>query len=76
MKFCKDCQHSKKETFQTPAGWQNILLCENMECREPVSGDMIPCELARREQVFCGIQAKHFSPKQDTPPAPVLELAK
>lgn len=75
MKFCKDCDHAKKETFQTPAGWQNILLCGSMECREPVNGDMIPCELARREQVFCGIQAKHFHQKEEPKLANLLEIA-
>jgi hypothetical protein len=76
MRYCKDCDHSKKEGFQTPQGWQTIMICESGECREPVSGDMIPCEIARREQVFCGIQGKHFTPKVEKTPASVLEIAK
>lgn len=76
MKFCKDCNFSKKEQFQTPAGWQSVMLCQNMECRDPVSGDMIPCEIARREQVFCGIQAKHFKQKEEQRVATLVEIAK
>ena len=75
MKFCKDCAHAKKDVINTPHGLMPLYLCESMECRDPVSGDMLPCELARREQVFCGIQAKHFVVKEVKPAAPLLEIA-
>lgn len=76
MKFCKDCEFSHKESIQTPSGWQTLLFCENMECRDPVEGKMIPCEIARRELVFCSIKAIHFKQKEEKAPAPILELAK
>lgn len=76
MKLCKNCEFAHKETYQHPANLslQTIFLCANEECREPVNGDMIPCELARREQVFCGIQAKHYKLKEEKAPTPVIEL--
>jgi hypothetical protein len=76
MKLCKDCVSSKKEGIETPQGWKTILFCANDECREPVNGDMLPCEITRREQVFCGIQAKHFMQKEEPKPTPLLEIAK
>lgn len=76
MKFCKDCEFAKKEVVQLPGGMQTMLFCENMECRDPVEGKMIPCEIARRELVFCSIKAVHFKQREEKGPATVLEIAK
>ena len=74
MKFCKDCEFAETKGFIHNGKGGTILLCSNMECREPVLGDMIPCEFARKEQVFCGIQGKHFKLKQEVKSASLLEL--
>lgn len=76
MKFCKDCSSCHKEGMTTPSGFKVISLCANMECRDPVDGSMIPCQIARQEQVFCGIQAKYFSKKEEPVSAPLVEIIK
>lgn len=76
MKFCKDCQHSKKEyvTLGPQAAHQAMLFCKQEDCLNPVDASMFPCELVRREAVFCGITAKYFKAKEETPPEePVKE---
>jgi hypothetical protein len=74
MKFCVDCQFSKKQVIETPKGFVTMLFCENMECRDPVDGSMLPCDLVRKEQVFCAIQAKHFKQKEEPVKATLLEI--
>lgn len=65
MKFCTDCDFSKKEVVQFPNGQAGmVLVCQNMECRNPVDASMFPCEIVRREQIFCGIGAKYFKLKE------------
>lgn len=75
MKFCKDCNKSKKEVVQVgpnPTQLQSMLCCSDDECRNPVDGSMFPCDFVRREPAFCGITAKHFEakPEQPAPEAP------
>ena len=60
MKYCKDCQFSKKEFIQTPQGHGSVLVCTHEECREPVEGKMLPCHTTRTEELFCGMGAKYF----------------
>lgn len=85
MKICADCKYSKKEFVQmTPNQMGAILVCTNMECRDPVEGGPIPCNVARSQPAFCGLPAKYHEPKPEDAavlaPAPaegsVIQVAK
>ena len=65
MRYCKDCQYSKKEYVQVGNQAGMVLVCENEECRNPVDGSAFPCDLLRREVVFCGLVGKHFKAKEE-----------
>lgn len=79
MKICTDCVHHAARGVDGPMGLQVGYLCDHKECRDPVDGSAIPCAAARRESVFCGIQARYFEQQQEEPekePASVIELVK
>lgn len=74
MKFCKDCDYSKKEVVQVgPTQMQTILVCNNENCLNPVDASSFPCDMVRREVVFCGIAGKHFKAKEEKKEEPKTE---
>lgn len=85
MKLCIDCQFHARKAVQLPPGHpagtaMMVDLCTHDECRMPVVGEQVPCEMARRENVFCGFQAKYFKLKEVKPEPPegtknVIQLA-
>lgn len=74
MKICKNCEYCQKGVFETAHGPQMTYLCTNDECCDPVDGTAIPAHIARKEQVFCGIQAKYFKLKEVKDPGPVIQI--
>lgn len=69
MKICVDCIHSKKEVIQvSPTQMGSVLICTHSECRDPVSGDHMPCTPARQMLVMCGFEGKMFEPKPKEAP--------
>lgn len=79
MKICKECDFCEEKVvdMQLPNG-QSIpqmgMVCMHEECRDPVVGEQIPCNISRREQAFCGIQGKYYKLKEVKPMAPVIQL--
>lgn len=67
MKFCVGCKHAKKEYVQTPQGHGSILVCTHSECLHPVDASLLPCEVLRKQDVFCGFSARYFEPKEIVP---------
>ena len=56
-----------KQAVETGPGRLEMLpICSYEECRHPVYGDPVPCDLARRESVFCGFNGKYFKLKEET----------
>jgi len=77
MKICIECQFCQGVTQIAPNGQeQQFLACTSPDCRDPVNGDPVPCNFARRESTFCSITGKYWKEKQIIQVAPVLELIK
>lgn len=78
MKTCVSCDFKSEAPFQLPDGrYQMMFICKHNECIDPVSGDAIPCPVARRDPVFCGISARYWKEKEkEAPKGNVIELAK
>ena len=59
-----------------PAQMEMIPVCRHEECRHPVYGEPVPCDLARREMVFCGFQGKYWTMKEEKemPKATLVQL--
>jgi len=60
MKHCKKCSFSNYVAVQNGPQMQMVDVCTNEECSNPVDGSPIPCQVARSNEVFCGIKAKYF----------------
>jgi len=60
----------KKAVRTGPQSMEMVPVCRNDECRHPVDGEPVPCQIARQEVVFCGFQAKHWKKKEEDPNKP------
>jgi len=76
MKICTECEFMSMEVVDGPSGPSMALVCRNMECRDPVAGEPLPCGFARRELAFCGISGKYWKEKPPEEKAQVIELVK
>lgn len=69
MKHCVKCEFFAEEMVQHPSGQlMKAFICKHSENTDPVTGEPVPCSIARREQIFCGHQAKYYKaakPKQE-----------
>ena len=66
MKVCKDCKFAEKKVMQVgPHDFANALMCMNVECRDVLEGNPVPCLNARQADVYCGFNAKHFKVKEE-----------
>ena len=65
MKLCKDCQFMEKQAMQVGPSAQMVPHCMHEECRHPVYGDPVPCQVARQEIVFCGFKAQYWKKKEE-----------
>lgn len=83
MKLCKDCEFFGTETFETPQGLARAPACGHIECRDPIFGNVLPAEVARKAMsggiyTFCGMQGKFFKLKEvkqeETPKDNVIQL--
>lgn len=78
MKICMECDFYKRATLQAPDGRVGMAdICVNSECRDPVDGSPLPCQVARQQVAFCGIDAKHYRQKKEAPKkeASVIQLS-
>lgn len=77
IKICKDCYYHKRAVVDIGNGQSGMgFVCSHEDCRDPIIGDALPCNIARREIVFCGIGAKFFKEKEEPVTAPVIQLVK
>jgi hypothetical protein len=74
VKICRDCEFFKNAAVDMGKGLEMMAVCTNDECRDPVDGSPMPAIVARKEQVFCGIQAKYFKLKVEKPAGPVIAM--
>jgi hypothetical protein len=49
--------------------YQPIFLCTNVACSDPVDASPLPCGLARKESILCGMQGKHYKKMEVAEPA-------
>lgn len=55
------------------------FVCKHEECSDPVTSEPLPCNLSRQSLNFCGINAKYYKEKEETPTdgtRKVIEIAK
>lgn len=76
MKICTECKYSDQQLIETPQGHQYSLVCKHQECRDPVEGSPIPCNFARREVAFCGVQGKYWVAKEDIEDAKIISIVR
>lgn len=79
MKTCVSCKFKKEESFQMPDGrYQMMFICHHEECIDPVVGEPVPCNVARRDPVFCGVNARYYIKLEEKPKQEknVIEIAK
>lgn len=76
MKICRDCEFHKRGVVQMGPQQGLMDVCTNSECRDPVEGNPLPCQVARQQLVFCGFEAKYFKKKEEAPKqdASVIQL--
>lgn len=55
-----------------------LFVCQHEECVDPVVGEPVPCNVARRDPAFCGVGARYYKKADETPKQEknVIELAK
>lgn len=67
MKHCKSCAFVK--IIEIPSSDRHMgqiqYLCTHMENTDPVSGDEMPCNIARTQPDFCGLRGKHWQKKPE-----------
>ena len=75
-KYCKECVFCKIEYMQHKQGYVATYLCGNINCSDPVDASPIPCGIARKESILCGMQGKYYQakPKAPTEPGTVIQL--
>lgn len=78
MKTCISCAHFKRSVIEVAPGQHGMaFVCSHEECIDPVTGDPIPCNLARQQIVFCGITAKYWKEKEkELVKGNIIELSK
>lgn len=65
MKHCKDCDFYKPLAVQvSPQHAQMMPHCTHEEASDPVTGEPLPCQVARTNPNFCGITGKYFKLKE------------
>ena len=75
MKLCKDCDFVKTQPVQDNRGqFVTLYFCEHQECADPVSGEIMPCGVVRKDASFCGFNAKYYKKKEEPVAAPVIQL--
>lgn len=68
MKHCVKCKFFSEEMIKHPSGQLvTAYICKHDENTDPVTAEPVPCALARREQIFCGHQAKHYKEAPEKP---------
>ena len=57
-------------------GNQLATICKHPECRDPITGDALPAQVTRTQEVFCGFKARYFSAKEEPSgePKKVIQL--
>lgn len=64
MKICTECKFSKVETVDLQNGQLGrVMCCTHEECRDPVNGALLPCNVTRQQAVFCGFKGQYFEQK-------------
>jgi hypothetical protein len=58
------------------AQWHTAILCMHQACIDPVTGEQLPANIARQQQIFCAFEGKYHEPEQEKIKAPVISLAK
>ena len=79
MKTCVTCQFKIKKPVQvSPNEMAMGFFCEHQEVCEPVTGDPLPCNIARSTDNFCGVRGKYWKLRveKEDKPAPVIQLIK
>ena len=69
-KYCKECIFCKMEYIPQGKGYAQMYLCGNINCSDPVDASPIPCGIARKESILCGMQGKYHQPVKPAPTAP------
>lgn len=68
MKVCINCQYVDKVSMQVGHGQYALVpTCRHPENVDPVDGEAILCKTARTNEVFCGINAKHYRAAEKQP---------
>ena len=65
MKICKDCEYFNQKSVNVGNGLALAAVCKHEECRDPINGDELFCQTARKEDVFCGIKARYYKKKEE-----------
>ena len=65
-KYCRDCVSFKTDLQPHPNGqYIKMYLCLNVNCSDPVDASPIPCGVARREAILCGMLGKYYEKKKE-----------
>ena len=79
MKICVNCQYHVKKAVQVDATHMGLgIFCIHPDCCEPVTGDPLPCNMARTAD-FCtlkGLKFKAIEKQPEPQKAPVIQIAK
>ena len=79
MKICINCQYHVKKGVQISPQQMGVgIFCTHPDCCEPVTGDPLPCNMARTAD-FCtlkGLKFKAIEKKVEPDKATVIQLAK
>lgn len=79
MKICVNCQYHVKKGVQIDPTHMGVgIFCTHPDCCEPVTGDALPCNIARTPD-FCtlkGIKFKALEQPVGPVKAPVIQIVK
>lgn len=71
MKLCIDCKYHERKTM--PVGQNQLAMvpiCNHPELVGPIEGEILPCQVTRGNEQFCGISGKFFEAKPVTEALP------
>lgn len=74
-RYCSNCNHKKEESAVAPGGQiYTRWTCGSEYCRDPVTGEQMPCNRSREQVVLCGVDGRYFEEKTEAAKAPIFEL--
>lgn len=76
-RYCSQCHFRTEETEFGPGGQLvKQWYCGSIFCRDPVTGEQMPCNISRQQLALCGLDGRYFEEQKTVETAPVIELIK